>query len=168
MKTWLANNKVISPNVPCLSLFTVLFDYVVVFFGCFVIRDLCRSGCRQNFANFYLTPPPPPLSLSLPLWLLFTPLPTILCHKRQLFEVSARVKLVRCRWTAYISLLLTLRNVSQRASCKALRWDKVNSIRWVCIVQYRIVHVFSFHFVKRIKHPHLGWDLRQVRYNSLF
>ena len=31
MKTWLANNKVISPNVPCLSLFTVLFDYVVVF-----------------------------------------------------------------------------------------------------------------------------------------
>ena len=59
MKTWLANNKVISPNVPCLSLFTVLFDYVVVFFACFVVRDLCRSGCRQNFANFYLTPPPP-------------------------------------------------------------------------------------------------------------
>ena len=22
--------------------------------SCFVVGDLCRSGCRQNFANFYL------------------------------------------------------------------------------------------------------------------
>ena len=29
--------------------------------------------------------------------------------------------------------------VSRRASCKALRWDKVITIRRVCIVQYRIL-----------------------------
>ena len=26
------------------SLFTVLFAYVVLFWGCLVVRDLCRSG----------------------------------------------------------------------------------------------------------------------------
>ena len=35
---------------------TVLLAYVV-FFACFVVRDLCRSGCRQNYS---LPPPPPP------------------------------------------------------------------------------------------------------------
>lgn len=45
----------------CLSLFTVLFLYAVSFLGCFLARDFCRSGFRQNFMNFYLfTPPPPP------------------------------------------------------------------------------------------------------------
>ena len=34
-----------SPVLPCL-LCCLLFAY-----GCFVVRDLCRSGCRQNFAN---------------------------------------------------------------------------------------------------------------------
>ena len=32
-------------------MFTVFHAYV--FFACFVVRDLCRSGCRQNY---YLTP----------------------------------------------------------------------------------------------------------------
>ena len=59
--TWICENLVckqfvISLNFPCLSLFTVLFAYV---FCCFVgFRDLCRSGCRQNFANFFLPSPP--------------------------------------------------------------------------------------------------------------
>ena len=36
-------------------LFTVLFAYVLffVFLACLVVRDLCRSGCRQNY---YLPP----------------------------------------------------------------------------------------------------------------
>ena len=38
------------------SLFTVLFAYVN-FFASFVVRDLCRSGWRQNY---YLTLPLPP------------------------------------------------------------------------------------------------------------
>ena len=38
--------------------------------------------------------------------------------------------------------------VSRRASCKALRWDKVITIGRVCIVQYRVI--FSFHLAKRI------------------
>ena len=41
------------------SLFTVLFAYVVFFFACFVVRDLCRSRWRKN----YILPPPPPLLL---------------------------------------------------------------------------------------------------------
>ena len=42
----------------------MLFAYVV-FFACFVVRDLCRSGCRQSY---YLIPHP-----------YFFSLPTILC-----------------------------------------------------------------------------------------
>ena len=62
---------VISLNFPCLSLITVLFAYVFICYCCFVVRDLCRSGCRQNFANFFL--PPPPTS---PLFGYFFPVPT--------------------------------------------------------------------------------------------
>ena len=56
--------------------------------------------------------------------------------------------------SSYISLLVTLRKLSQRASCKARRWDKVNTIRRVYIVQYRIV--FWFQLTKRINHPDPG------------
>ena len=62
--TWRYENRVskhfvIFRNFTCLitwRMFTVLFAYFV-FFACFVARDLCRSGCRQNY---YHTPPPPP------------------------------------------------------------------------------------------------------------
>ena len=66
ISTWIYENRVskhflISLNFPCLSLFTALFAYVVFLFlfGSFVVRDLCGSGCRQNFANFRLAPLPP-------------------------------------------------------------------------------------------------------------
>ena len=74
ISTWIYENRVskhffISLNFPCLSLFTALFAYVVFLFlfGSFVVRDLCGSGCRQNFANFRLAPlsplpPPSPLT----------------------------------------------------------------------------------------------------------
>ena len=53
--TWMYKNRVskhfvIVLDFPCLSLFTVLFAYVV-HFGCFVVRDLCSSGRRGNLAN---------------------------------------------------------------------------------------------------------------------
>ena len=41
----------------------------------------------------------------------------------------------RCSLTDYILLLVTLRKVSRRASCKALRWDKIYTNHRVCIVQ---------------------------------
>ena len=63
MKTGLANILQFFSTPLSNSLFTVLFAY-------FVVRDLCRCGCRQNY---YLNPPPP-LSRSL-----FFSLPTILC-----------------------------------------------------------------------------------------
>ena len=68
MKTGLANFCNFSQLPLSNSLFTVLFAYVF-FFAWFVVRDLCRSGCRQNY---YLAPPPPP---RLPIF----SLPTILC-----------------------------------------------------------------------------------------
>ena len=46
--------------------------------------------------------------------------------------------------TDYILLLVTLRKVSLRASCKALRWDKINTIHRVCIVQYMLPIFVSF------------------------
>ena len=58
MKTSLTDmHFIISLNFLGLSLFTVkLFAYVSSFLGCFVSRNLCKSGCRQNFTNFYLFP----------------------------------------------------------------------------------------------------------------
>ena len=58
MKTRSANILYCFLNFPFLSLFTVLFAYVVCF-GCFVVKDLCRSGCGGNSANsrpFYPAP----------------------------------------------------------------------------------------------------------------
>ena len=42
--------------------FSGLFFFVVVVVVVvhFVVRELCRSGCRQNLENFYLAHPPPP------------------------------------------------------------------------------------------------------------
>lgn len=58
---WVGKNFVIYLIFLCLSLFTVLFLYAVSFLGCFLARDFCRSGFRQNFMNFYLfTNPHPP------------------------------------------------------------------------------------------------------------
>ena len=84
-----------------------------------LFRGPCRIGCRLNFANLCFLFKPPPLPLFL-------------------FEASARLKLVSVplAFAVYISFLVTLRNVSRRALCKALRWDKVDTIRKVCIVQY--------------------------------
>ena len=139
LPAWISENRVskhfvISLNFPCLNLFTVLFAYVI-FFGCFVVRDFCRSGCRQIFAYFYLTPSP-----SLPFCTFFPSLPTILCLTQVtvIWNQCAPIKkLVLCGKAVHISLLVTLRKVSWRTSCKALRWVKVNTIRGVCIFQYR-------------------------------
>ena len=105
-----------------------------VFLACLVVTDLCRSGCRQNY---YLTPLPP-----------FFSLPTIL-SLTQVTVISLK------SWgQENQEILVTLRKVSRRASCKALRWDKVITIRRVCIVQYRII--CSFHLAKRINLPDPG------------
>ena len=127
ISTWICENRVskhfaIPINSPCLSLFTVMFAFVASFFGCFVVRDLWRFGCTQNFGKFafFLATSPPPPSLEG----MFPFLPRILCLTPwQLFETSARLKLV----SAPLSSLYfaTLRNVSRRASCKALRWTKL-------------------------------------------
>ena len=60
--TWIYENLVskkicnVSTSL-CFSLFAELLAYVgvffVVFFFVFVVGDLCRSGYRQNFANFF-------------------------------------------------------------------------------------------------------------------
>lgn len=65
---WVSKNFAIYLIFLCLSLFTVLFLYAVSFLGCFVARDFCRSGFRQNFVNFYLFTPParPPWSFPVP------------------------------------------------------------------------------------------------------
>ena len=127
-------------------MFTVLLAYVVFFFlfACFLVRDLCRSACRENY---YLTPAP---SL-----LIFFPYPEFFFNTSDSYLKSERASSwFRCRLAVLFYTLVTLRKVSRRASCKALRWDKVITIRRVCIVQYRII--FSFHLAKRINHPDPG------------
>ena len=97
----------------------MLFADVASCYWLFRGYGLCRIGCRLNFANLCFLFKPPPLPFFL-------------------FEASARLKLVSVPLTfaVYISFLVTLRKVSRRALCKALRWDKVDTIRRVCIVQY--------------------------------
>ena len=56
-ENWVSKHFVIFLNFLCLIaqlLCCVLMSFV---FACFVVRGLCRSGCRQNY---YLSPPPPP------------------------------------------------------------------------------------------------------------
>ena len=69
ISTWSYENRVskhfvIFLNFRCLIaclLCCLLMSFV--FLACLVVRDLCRSGCRQNY---YLAPPPPPPFFSLP------------------------------------------------------------------------------------------------------
>ena len=85
MKTGLANFSQLRLSN---SLFTVLFAYVVFFFlACFVVRDLCRSGCRQNY---YLTP----LPIFFPPFLSTLSLPFFNTSDSYQFEISGRLKLV--------------------------------------------------------------------------
>ena len=55
----LVKHFVIFLNFPCLiaCLLCCLRVSFFLYSACFVDRDLCRSGCRQNY---YLTSPPPP------------------------------------------------------------------------------------------------------------
>ena len=50
-KTGLA--KILSFLSTSLVLACLLCCLVMSFLGCFAVRDLFRSGCRQNVANFY-------------------------------------------------------------------------------------------------------------------
>ena len=53
----------IASLLSCLLMsFSGLFFVVVVRF---VVRDLCRSGCRQNLNNFYLAPKTPKFTHSI-------------------------------------------------------------------------------------------------------
>ena len=114
------------------------------FFACFVVRDWCRSGCRQNY---YLTPPS----------LFFFPTHNSFFNSSDSsqFEISGSLKLVSVPFSSLVLYIrVTLRKVSRRVSCKALTWDKGITIPRVCIVQYRII--FLFHLAKRINHPDPG------------
>ena len=127
ISTWSYENRVskhfvISLNFP---LFTELFAYVVFLFVLWFI-GLCVDVAADRISNFYLAPLPPlhhhhhhhfywytvkrsgKYTISLPLFLFFSPYPQ--------FSLKHR-----CRLAVYISLLVTLRKFSRRASCKALR-----------------------------------------------
>ena len=67
----------ISLNFPCLIAALLSSVCLCLFFVRFVVRNLCRSGCKQNFPNFFLHPPYPPPLHSLPLFF-FSLLSTIL------------------------------------------------------------------------------------------
>ena len=123
MKTGLANNFFSQLPVSN-SLFTVLFAYVVLFLACLVLRYFCRSGCRHN----YYLPPPSPYFFS-------THNSFFNTSDSYQFEIRGRLKLVSVPLAVKSYILVTLRKVYRRASCKALRWDKVITIRRVCIFQ---------------------------------
>ena len=102
-----------------------------IFLGYFVVRDLCRRGCRQNFAIFYITLLPPSI-----FGIFHGPYPQFSQSLTQVTVIWNQGAPKASFGTVYISLLVTLRKVFRRASCKALRWDKANTISRVCIIQY--------------------------------
>ena len=107
-----------------------------------ILRDLCRNGSRQDLAHSCSFQAPPP---SHSLDGLFLSLPRILCltQVKVIWKQTEGLKLVFVPRSVFL-LLVTLRKVSQRASCKALRWDKVDTIRRVCISQYLMVYSYFF------------------------
>ena len=94
ISTWTYENEVskhfvISLNFPCLIACLLSCSLMWFFFVHFVVWALCRCGCRQNFASFYLLAP-----LSPSLCFFFFILPTILSLTQVTFnEISARLKL---------------------------------------------------------------------------
>ena len=83
---------VIFLNFSCLTacLLCCLFMSCFFFFACFVVRDLCRSGCRQNY---YLIPPP-----------LIFPYPQFFLNASDSyqFEISGRLKLVSVPFSSLV------------------------------------------------------------------
>ena len=79
---------VIFHNFPCLIASLLCCLLISFYFTCFTVRDLCRSGCRQNY---YLTPPLPPS-----------------------FDISARLKLVS---VPFNSLLLDIGHLKKSSPC---------------------------------------------------
>ena len=162
MKTGLA--KILSFLSTSLVLACLLCCWVISFFGSIVIKDLFRSGCGQNFADFYL--PPPPLPTSLPLSVFFSPtLPTILsltqvtviwnqCAPKPGFDALQQFKFRY--WSPW-------EKVSRRASCKALRWDKGITIRSLHRpISYYILASFK-NLRKWINHPDPGGDKKGTK-----
>ena len=89
------------------SFFTQLFAclLLLLFVVRFVVKDLCRSGFKKNFANFY-----PSFC-----YFLFAPTHNSLVNTSFLKSVHG-LSWFRCRLAVYISfILITLRNVSRRA-----------------------------------------------------
>ena len=116
------------------------------FFWLVLWLEVCVKLAVDKISCICFKHPPPPS-----LFVFFVPTHNSLSNTSDKYLKSVRASSwFRCHLAVYISLLVTLRKVSRRASCKALRWGKVNTIRRVCIVQYRIV--FSFHLAKRINH----------------
>ena len=95
--TWSYENRVskhfvIFFNFPCLIACLLCYLLMSFFlFACFVVRDLCRSGCRQNY---YLIPPPP----------LFFPYPQFFLNASDSyqFEISGRLKLVSVPFSSLV------------------------------------------------------------------
>ena len=136
--TWSYENRVskhfvIFLNFPCLRACLLCCLLMTFFFACSVVRDLCRSGCRQNY---YLTLPPPSLPPSFLPYGFFPTHNSLLntSDSYNLCEISARLKLVWCRLAVLLDIGHLEKSFPESRSCKALRWDEVITIRRVCIV----------------------------------
>ena len=103
ISTWSYENRVrkhfvILSQLPLSnSFFTQLFAclLLLLFVVRFVVKDLCRRGFKNNFANFYLPAPPtpPPPLHSFPLLFFVRSYPQF-SRQHKFFEISARLKLV--------------------------------------------------------------------------
>ena len=156
ISTWIYENRVSkflsTPHVLACLLWCLLMSHL--YFGSFVVRDLWRFGCTQNFGKFayFLATPPPPLPPSLEG--VFPSLPRILCLTQvTVIEASARLKLVLAPFSSLYFVIGHLEKSFPESIMQSSQMDKINTIRRVYIVQYRIV--FWFHLAKRINHPSL-------------
>ena len=153
MKTGVSKHFVLflstSPFLACL-LCCLLMS---LFFGCFVVRDLCK---------FTFFPSRPHSSLPRGCFFLSTQNSLSNTSVWLLFEISAylNLKLVSVPFSSFYSLYFVIGHLEKRPGEHHVKlWDGTKLMRFacrVCIVHYHIV--FSFHLAKRMNHPDPGWD----------
>ena len=161
--TWSYENRVsehfvIFLNFPCLIACLLCCLLMSYFLACLVVRDLCRSECRQNY---YLTPLP---IFSLPTILSLTQV-TVLSLTQ--VTISGRLKLVS---VPFSSLVLYIGHAPWEkfpGEHHVKLWDGTKLLRFAESASSNRRIIFSFHLAKRINHPDPGRD-RKVQYCSLF
>ena len=128
-----------------------------LYFGCFVVRDLWRFDCTQNFGKFaYFLATPPPPSPSLPRGCVSVPSQNSLFNTSDSYWSQCAPKASLEPFSSLYFVIGHLEKSFPESIMQSSQMDKINTIRRVYIVQYRIVFWFHLANLTLIKVFSLG------------